>query len=65
MRVPTALVLLSLLGCSAAAQSEVRVDVVSMPSEIYSFEPLYVLYSLTNRSSEPVYLPAEGWRGKI
>lgn len=64
MRVPTALVLLSLLGCSAAAQSQVRVDVVGMPSEIYSFEPLYVLYSLTNPSSEPVYLPAEGWRGR-
>lgn len=63
MRVPTALVLLSLLACSVAAQSEVRVDVVSMPNKIYSLEPLYVLYSLTNASSEPVYLPAEGSRG--
>ncbi len=64
MLLTRSLALLSLLGCSTAAQSEVRVDVVSMPEEIYSFEPLYVLYSLTNRSSEPVYLPAEGWRGR-
>jgi hypothetical protein len=30
-----------------------------MPAEVYSFEPVYVLYSVENTGASPVYLPAE------
>lgn len=44
---------------SITAQGQVVVELLSMPKEIYSLEPVYVLYSIENIGDDPIYLPAE------
>lgn len=59
MRTCIACVALALSGVTIA-RGEVVVEIVNMPSEVYSFEPVYVLFAVENTGSTPVYLPAEG-----
>lgn len=40
------------------AQAEIVVQILSMPSEVYSFEPVFILYSVENRGAVPVLLPS-------
>lgn len=50
---------LLLLLASSGASAEIVVSILSMPAEVYSFEPIYVLFEVKNEGSEPIYLPAE------
>jgi hypothetical protein len=44
---------------SAAVCGQVSVEILSAPREVASFGPLYVLYSIENIGTAPVYLPAD------
>jgi hypothetical protein len=43
-----------------AAKGEIQVAILNMPTEVYNFDPVYVLFAVTNRSDSAIYLPAEG-----
>ncbi|MEO7795934.1 MAG: hypothetical protein ABIV06_14295 [Thermoanaerobaculia bacterium] len=49
-----------LLLIGGVVQAELLVEILGMPAEAYSFEPIYVLYSVTNRGGQPVLLPNGG-----
>lgn len=56
---------LLLFGCAAPrSHAEVALEIVSCPTEVFSFEPVYVLYSIRNTGSEALYLPAEHGPGR-
>lgn len=46
--------------CALSAQAQVSVELINMPTQVYSFEPVYVLFAVENVGRSPVYLPAEG-----
>ena len=52
--------LVVVVGTAAAAQGEVAVELLNMPTRVHSFEPVYVLYSIENTGTTPVYIPAQG-----
>ncbi|MEO8195635.1 MAG: hypothetical protein ABI689_02820 [Thermoanaerobaculia bacterium] len=41
-------------------QAEIAVEILAMPTEAFSFEPIYILYSVQNRGATPVLLPNGG-----
>jgi hypothetical protein len=47
--------------CAPAARAEIAVEIINMPTEAYSFGPVYVLYAVQNNGPAPAYLPAECW----
>jgi hypothetical protein len=54
----SAILLALVLVVSLAAHGQVAVEIVNMPAEVFSFGPLYVLFSVENTGESPVYLPA-------
>ena len=52
------------LTLTGAANGQVAVELLDMPTRVHSFEPVYVLYSIENTGRAPVYLPAEGEPGR-
>lgn len=54
--VPLVLALLA----AFSAHAQVAVEILDMPTEIYSFEPVWVLFAVQNTGRSPIYLPAEG-----
>jgi hypothetical protein len=51
---------LSLFLSAASVSGEIEVEILNLPKQVYSTEPVYVLYLLRNTGSEPELLPAEG-----
>ena len=49
-----------LLLSGGVVKAELLVEILGMPAEVYSFEPIYVLYSVQNRGATPVLLPNGG-----
>lgn len=60
MRIFTTLAATLVLLVSPSMEGQVAIELINMPSEVYSFEPVYVLYSVENIGQTPLYLPAEG-----
>lgn len=59
MRIYTSFAVFLLLS-GGVVQAELLVEILGMPAEVYSFEPIYVLSSVQNRGAAPVLLPNGG-----
>jgi len=53
-----------LLLAAVSARGQVAVELLNMPARVRSFEPVYVLFSVENTGTKPVYLPAESMPGR-
>jgi hypothetical protein len=61
MRIPflTLAILVLLIAGATGAVAQISIEIVNAPSQVPSFGPLYVLYSVKNVGRHPVYVPAE------